>query len=160
MLAADPPTKPAAKKRKRAKRAKSCGGRENTTRKRCKESIPFYEARLLAATEETVKVEKELELKHSNLAGHHGKRFDVKVLAFSKEQEKSSIAANLKEIEETYPSRRKCRTQKQAGYVEFLSESYVPVKEKYLNILKTELSELDQELDKNLKHNCSVLHLL
>ena len=150
MLAADPSTKPAAKKRKRAK-AKPSGGRENTTRKRCKESIPIYEARLLAATEETAEVEKELRLKHSNLAGHHGKRFDVKVLAFSREQEKSSIAANLKVIEETYPSKRKCRTQKQAGYVEFLSESYLPVKEKYLNILKTELSELDQELDQNLK---------
>ena len=94
LLAADPSTKPAAKKRKRAK-AKSCGGRENTTRKRCKESIPIYEARLLAATEETVAVEKELRLKHSNLAGHHGKRFDVKVLAFSKEQEKTSGHSTL-----------------------------------------------------------------
>ena len=159
LLAAGSSSKPAAKKRKRAK-AKPCGGRVNTTRKRCKESIPLYEARLLAATEETVEVEKELQLKHSNLAGHHGERFDVKVLAFSKEQEKSTTAANLKDVEEAYPSKKKCRTQKQAGYVEFLRDSYLPVKEKYLNILKTELSELDQKLDQSLKKNCSVPHLL
>jgi hypothetical protein len=56
----------------------------------------------------------------------------------------------LKGIEETYPSKRKCRTQKQAGYVEFLRDSYIPASEQYLNILKSELRELDQELDQNL----------
>ena len=125
--------------------------RVNTTRKRCKESIPLFEARLTELSEETLEVEKELQLKHSNLAGHHGKKFDVKILRFSREQEKSAIAAKLEEIKEAYPSKRKCRTQKQAGYLEFLSESYLPVREKYLNILKTELCELDQELEKNLK---------
>ena len=122
----------------------------NTTRKRCKESIPIYEARLLAATEETVEVEKELQLKHSNLAGHHGERFDVKVLAFSQEQEKSRLAAEVEKLEAAYPGRRKCRTQKQAGYVEFLRDSYLPVREEFLNILKAELDELDQELEKSL----------
>ena len=60
------------------------------------------------------------------------------------------LAAEVEELEAAYPGRRKCRTQKQAGYVEFLRDSYLPVREAFLNILKAELDELDQELEKSL----------
>ena len=122
----------------------------NTTRKRCKEEVPILEDRRSFLCEETARVENEIQLKHSNLAGLHGERFDVKVLAFSQEQEKSRLAAEVEELEAAYPGRRKCRTQKQAGYVEFLRDSYLPVREEFLNILKAELDELDQELEKSL----------
>ena len=144
-------TKPSTKKRKRAKLNGGCV-RENTTRKRCKQVIPFYEDRLSALCEETVNLEKEILLKHSNLAGRHGKTFDVKVLTFSQEKEKSNIAARVKVMETEYSSKRKSRTQKQAGYEEFLRDSYLPVRLEFLNILKTELNELDGALELNLKY--------
>ena len=141
-------TKPSAKKRKRAK-PNPKPVRVNTTRKRCKECIPLYEDRLSALCEETLKLEKEIQLKHSNLAGRHGKKFDVKVLAFSQEKEKSSTAAKVKVMEADYLSKRKYRTQKQASYEEFLRASYLPLREEFLNILKTEINELDRELEVN-----------
>ena len=102
--------------------------------------------------EETVRLETEIQQKHSNLAGLHGKKFNEKVLMFSREDEKFSTAAEVMMMDEDYQRHQKQKSQKQAGYVEFL-ESDLPVREKFLNILESELYELDLEIEKKLNYN-------
>ena len=62
-----------------------------------------------------------------------------------------SRAAEVRMMDEAYKSKRKQKSQKQAGYVDFLKDSDLPAREKFLHILKIEVNELDIEIEKKLK---------
>ena len=122
--------------------------RTNSTRERCREEIPALEDRLAAICEETTQLEELVKLKHSNLAGHRGHSYDWKVHSFSLETEKLSTAAQVNLLHDLYLERKKTKTQQQAEYVKFLRQTYLPIKEEYLQILKAEDFELETEISR------------
>ena len=124
--------------------------RPNSTRERCREEIPVLEDRLAVICEETTQLEELVKLKHSNLAGHRGQPYDRKVHSFSLETEKLSTAAQVISLDDLYLEKKKTKTQQQAGYVKFLGQTYLPIKEEYLQILKAEDFELETEISRIL----------
>ena len=83
-------------------------------------------------------------------AGDRGYSYDWKVHSFSLETEKLSTAAQVNLLHDLYLERKKTKTQQQAGYVKFLRQTYLSIKEEYLQILKAEDFELETEISRIL----------